>query len=378
MNIKTTPVFPPGTARTAFLLVLLLVLGNTPLTLFAQQKPVSVADLTMPVAGTNYAADFEKRNPDKKYPGLTFLYGFKEGDVILLDLKRDGGKATFDLEVQEYDSETVVYSRQKFSKLKDVRLTVPQRTIYKFIIRNNDPEPSAIHFRLSRRPASAEARNFNPNITWKTKYDSVFTFKDEKVLVKTELKPLPLVDKTFRVFSQAKVGSPSRVVVPFKVPEKAVHWVYWIGVGQESMKELEEMTKTFAKGSAAALSGVSPVAAFGMGLIPHLPGVQASGYVDFLFMDQAAVKPFVEQGARKPFKFASGDAIINAYGKITAAQTPKTADKTLYLGIENNNTLTGLDVAVKIIAFEAEPHYETRRVKKLSHITDSRIPVFGE
>ena len=344
---------------------------------FSQHEPVPVADLVVKVPGTAEAENRKKTHPEEAFKWPVFYYGFQKGDEVLIDLKTEN-RATYFLEVKEYGSGSVIYSAHNLTKLKKLKLPVSKKTVYEFTIQSEEEEPGTCRFTLQRIPGAGQPREFNSNVTWQMKPDTTFTYVNEKVLVKTELQPQVVVDKTFRVFSQASIGNPSRVTIPFTLPAKTKHWVYWIGVGQESVKELEEMTKTISKGGAAVLSGLSPVAAFGMGLLPQLPQVKSSGYVDYLFMNKAAVPGFEKDGVRKPFGFAQGNAVVSDYGKITAAQTPKTPDGTLYLGVENKNTVTGLDVNVRIVAVAPEDIYETRRVKKIQKVTQTRIPVFGE
>lgn len=363
---------------TRFLLLILAgtFLGISPTV--AAPDPIKVADLAIPVPGTSALADFQKRNPGKEYKWPNYYYGFQTGDVLEIDLKLEDGEGTYNFEVKERASNTVIFSRSNVKKLKKEKVHIPARGIYDFTVVNNHTYPSTCELVIYRTPANPESRRFNTNVTWKTQTDTIYKYVDEKYLAKTNLIPETMVDKTFRVFSQAKLGSPSRITIPFKVPANAAHWVYWIGVGQESVKELEDLAKTLGKGGSAVLAGISPVAAFGMGLIPSLPQVKSSGYVDFFFMKPEDEKAFREDGTRKPLNIATGDAIINAYGQISTAQTPKTTNSTVYLGIENNNTVTGLDVAVKLLAFRKENVYETRKVKKLDRINETQVPVFGE
>jgi len=361
-----------------FFVCLLCLTGLLPLNALAQQHAITVADLTFPVPGTRAAAAWEKNNKGKDYQWPNYFYGFQEGDKLVIEMKMEEGKGKYDVDIREFASGSVLYAGRNLTKIKKKEFIIPARAVYEFIVKSTYEDPSTCKLSIKRIPASAATARFNANVTWKTLEDTVFKYTDEKVLLKTDFTPHILVDKTFRVFSQTSIGKPSRVTVPFKLPENTAHWVYWLGVGQESVKELETLTKSLAKGGAAVTSGVNPVVAFGLGLIPELPQVKSSGYADFLFMNQQAVKPFEEKGERKPYSFAQGNAIINAYGKIAASQTPKTPDGTLYLGVENQNTVTGLDVAVKIVAFQAEPKYTTRKVKKIAKINYSRVPVFGE
>src|SRR5688572_1187686 len=344
----------------------------------ADDDPIKVADLTFTVPGQRAAEEWKKLNNKREYQWPSYYYGFQAGDAVEIDLKMTEGEGNYDFEIQEYGANSIIFSRKNIKRLKKAKISIPARGVYYFIVKSNQPDPTTCELTIRRIPAPGTNRKFNTNVTWEVKSDTVYKFVDEKYVAKTNFIPEVLVDKTFRVFSQAKVGSPSRITIPFTIPANSAHWVYWIGVGQESVKELEELAKTLSKGGAAALSGVNPVAAFGMGLIPSLPQIKSSGYVDFFFMSPADEKAFREEGTRKPYAIAKGDTVINAYGKISAAQTPKTTNNTVYLGIENTNTITGLDVAVKLMAFKKENVMETRRVKKMDHINETRVPVFGQ
>ncbi len=339
----------------------------------AQKNALTVAELsiTAPVSVDN-------PQPAKPQDGLYF-YGFQKGDVVLVNVEPEKAGQTINLEVQDYASGSVVYSSKSIKKVKDLRLTVPQKAVYSFILTSATGNPLAARLSIKRLPAADELRHFNPNITWKNVADTTWTTASEKVLVKGELTPTTLIDKTFRVASMANLN-PSRVAVPFKLPANTVHWVYWVGVGQQSVEDLKNMTKMVTKGaSLVASSTVGPLVGFGLGLIPNLPQVAASGNIDYYFMNKASADKFVagEEGW-KPYTFAQGTGIVSDYKKVSLSETPKTADGTLYATFRNSNTVTGLDITLKIVAFEQEKKYVTRQVRKPAKIEQKLVPIFGE
>jgi hypothetical protein len=87
---------------------------------------------------------------------------------------------------------------------------------------------------------------------------------------------------------------------------------------------------------------------------------------------------FVKQGQHNAYSFASGQKIMSDYLKVPMANTPKTQDGYLYMGFQNNNTIAGLDITLKVVAFTAEPKLETRKVRKPAKITHTKVPVFGQ
>ncbi|MER2997496.1 hypothetical protein [Pontibacter populi] len=331
----------------------------------AQKKAITVTEQTITIPATG------QQN--------ILHYGFQKGDVVVLNVEPDKPGQTIKLEVQDYTSGAIVYSSQPVKKVKELKLTVPQKLVYKFIISSASDKAIPARLAIKRLPEKEETRHFNSNITWKTIADTTWTTASEKVLVKGELQPVTLVDKTFRVASMANLN-PSRVSVPFKLPANTVHWVYWVGVGQQSVEELKNMTKLVTKGaSVIASSTVSPVVGFGLGLLPSLPQVNASGNIDYYFMNKQSAEKFVaDEEGWKPYTFAQGTGIISDYKKVALSETPKTTDGTLYAVFRNSNTVTGLDITLKIVAFEQEKKYVTKQVRKPLKIEQRQVPVFGE
>ena len=331
----------------------------------AQKKAVTVTEQTIniPPAGQEQV----------------LYYSFQKGDMVLLQVEPEKSGQTINLEVQEYTSGAVVFNAQQLKRIKDLKLAVPQKLIYRFIVSGSSDKAIPARFSIKRLPGKEETRHFNSNITWKTIADTTWATTTEKVLVKGELTPVTLTDKTFRVASMANLN-PSRIAVPFKLPENTVHWVYWVGVGQQSVEDLKNMTKLVTKGaSVIASSTISPVVGFGLGLLPSLPQVNASGNIDYYFMNKASADKFIaDEAGWKPYAFAQGTGIISDYKKVMLSETPKTADGTIYAVFRNSNTVTGLDITLKIVAFEQEKKYVTRQVRKPAKIELKQVPVFGE
>ena len=351
------------------LLILLLLVQLSAMA----QKSMQVADLriTIPTAVANPQSI-------KPQDGV-YHYGFQQGDVILVSVEPEKGGQLLNLEVQDYTSGSTVFSVKNQKKIKNQRLPAPGKIAYRFILTSASGKPIPAQLKISRTAANEESRHFNTNITWKTKSDTTWTTVTEKVAVKGDLVPVTVVDKTFRVASKTNLN-PSRVAVPFKLPANTVHWVYWVGVGQESVEQLKNMTAVASKGAATIASAFNPVVAFGLGLIPSLPQVNASGNIDYYFMNKVSADKFVADADSdwKHYPFAQGTGIISDYKLVQLSETPKTPDNTLYAVFRNSNTVTGLDVNIKVVAFEQEKKTVTKQVRKPAKIEQTYIPVFGE
>jgi hypothetical protein len=372
-----TPVFsfPKWLPRTAATVGLLLCCCWPVSLLQAQGKGVLVADLTLPLPAPVPVAAGQR-----PAAFATHYYGFQQGDVLLLNLENEKGKASYSLEVVDYASGSPVYSAQQVKKLKNLQLPITHKAIYQFTLRAEGVEgglPSC-QFTIHRVPAHDSVRNFNPHVTWHTRSDTTWTTVSEKVVVKTNLVPQTLLDKQFRVEAKANLLANNKATLRFQLPKNTSHWVYWVGVGQEPVVQLNDITKQFSKMAASVLAGSNPVIAFGMGLLPYLPQVTSGGNIDYFFFNRSNADAFVKAGRQKAYPFASGQKIVSDYLKVPVANTPKTEDGYLYMGFQNNNTITGLDITLKVVAFTTEQKYETRTVRKPTKITHTQVPGFGE
>ncbi|MFB9863073.1 hypothetical protein [Rufibacter immobilis] len=327
-------------------------------------KAIKIADLEVQVAGT-------------KQPATQLQYAFQAGDVLVLDLENKA-KTNYKVTVQEYFSNSPLYSTEETKKLSNLRLTVPQKSVYTITLQSLSETSTKSHFTLTRIPASAASQNFSTHVAWRTVQDTAWTTGTEKVLVKNDLKPETVVDKTFRLASLTNITSNNRSTERFKLPANTRHWVYWVGVGQESVQALQETGKTLAKGATALLSGGNPLVAFGLGLLPQLPQVKSSGYISYYLFNKSNANLFTQdEDGWKPYGVAKGQDVLSDYGKILISQTPKTDDGYLYLGFQNPSTITGLDLTLKVVAFVDNPVYQTRTVRKPAKITTRREPILA-
>ncbi|AMM50819.1 hypothetical protein TH61_05985 [Rufibacter sp. DG15C] len=325
-------------------------------------KALKIADLEVQVAGA-------------KQPATQLQYAFQAGDVLVLDLDNKA-KVNYKVTVQEFYSSSPLYSVEETKKLSKLRLTVPQKSVYTITLQSLSPTSTKSHFTLTRIPANAIAQNFNTHVAWRTIQDTTWTTATEKVLVKNDLLAETILDKTFRLASVTNITSNNRTTERFKLPANTKHWVYWVGVGQESVEALQESGKLLAKGATALLTGSNPLVAFGLGLLPQLPQVKSSGYISYYLLNKTNANLFREdEDGWKPYGVAKGQDVLSDYGKIMANQTPKTDDGYLYLGFENPSTITGLDLTLKVVAFVDNPVYQTRTVRKPSKITTRKEPI---
>ncbi|MFC6996493.1 hypothetical protein [Rufibacter roseus] len=320
-------------------------------------------------------ADLEVQVAGVQQPATQFYYAFQAGDVVVLDLENKA-KVGYKVTVTEYFSNSPLYATDQAKKVNNLRLTIPQKSVYTITVQGLAETSTKSHFTLTRIPASAATQHFNTHVAWRNVQDTTWTTTTQKVLVKTELVPELLLDKTFRLASRTSITSSNRTFERFKLPAGTKHWVYWVGVGQESVVALQETGSTLAKGASTLLSGSYPLVAFGLGLLPQLPQVKSSGYISYYLFNQKNATMFkAGETGWKPYSIARGQDVLSDYGKILATQTPKTEDGYLYLGFENPSTITGLDLTLKVVAFIEQPTYQNKTVRKPSNIATRKEPV---
>jgi hypothetical protein len=327
-------------------------------------KAIKIAELDVQVAGA-------------KEPATQLHYAFQAGDVVVLDLENTS-KTNYKVTVQEYFSKSPLYSVEETKKLNNLKLTIPQKSVYTIVLQSLSEVSTRSHFTLTRIPGSQAMQNFSTHVAWRTVQDTTWTTATQKVLVKNDLKAETVIDKSFHLSSLASITSNNRSAERFKLPANTKHWVYWVGVGQESVQALQETGKALAKGAAALLTGGNPLVAFGLGLLPQLPQVKSSGYISYYLFNKNNAYLFTEdEDGWKPYGVAKGQDVLSDYGKVLVSQTPKTDDGYLYLGFENPSTITGLDLTLKVVAFIDNPVYQTRTVRKPAKITTRREPVLA-
>lgn len=309
-----------------------------------------------------------------------FYYSFAEGDEIILDLEMVKGKHIKEIEITETPSNSV-FSDFKVRELKGKRVMIRNKGIYKLRFYSSSLTRRVCKIKIHRIPSSESTKDFNTNWKWEVQKDTVYipytidsitgynTVKyteRKKELVSSEKVEEILFDKVQRVHSYynenpsrtyLKVDMPQSINTYFK-EENVIAWAYWIGVGKEAEeaynRNVSAVTETL-KGVASFYS--SPLGGLAVGAISKLMMPNIGEDVSYYFIpDYNNLQLFFNQQSFSIFDQGKG---IAAYGRKT-----RNNQGTFYIGLHNDNQMTGINVTVKIVVIKEVKIYEDKEYQK--------------
>jgi len=328
---------------------------------FAQLQPVNVAELTIKVGGMK---------TEELY------YGFAEGDQIVFTFEEVKGKTIKEIEIIELPSNSK-FMDYKSNSVIDKKIKVNKKAVYKFIFKNSAMSGRICRVKIQRIPKTEDLSNFNTDWKWKTLYDTTYVpytedslvgydtlnYKEKvKELIKTEKVDDMILDKNQRVhsyynenssYTYIRVDLPKNRIEPYRT-EKIIAWAYWIGVGEEASQAYAENIKSvgkFATGLASTFG--TPLAGVAVGAVTQLITPKSGEDVQYAFIaDFQNVQAFLN---RQPYyQFDKGKGIA-AYGK-----NSNRLQGTFYIGLHNDNNVTGIDVNIKIVVIKEIKTYEDK------------------
>jgi hypothetical protein len=257
---------------------------------------------------------------------LNKYYAFDEGDEISFSLKVLNKKGTINIYFYSYPDNALVFSKQTEQEVADQKITIPQRGVYRFSFATNHIINRSAKFTIKRYLNSETARVFNTSV--RIKYDTTY----QEVL-----------NSQVRVYSIRNENNPNRTTVRINLPENTSYWVYWIGVGQESMNAMKSFAEQLSKG-AAGLAG-NPIYALGFGLISKLPMFNSTATIGYRFSDHSNSVNFLYGRPYSYYTFKEGNAVTTDYSVV------KTVSKDVNFCLWNNEKWNGHDVQIKVGAF---------------------------
>jgi hypothetical protein len=203
----------------------------------------------------------------------SFYFGAAAGDKVLVEVLEVDGKSVGELTLSEYPS-VVKYSNYSFIDCAK-ELSVTEETIFELKIHNTSLAKRICSFKVYRNPSSPETIDFNPNVSWMEKRDTIWHQKTRKVVIgydqkvvqrtkreltRTDTSFVELVNKTLKVSAGSRefqtITLPTNVVTPNSYQpsyrKEVIAWSYWIGVGQKSIDEYEAKNTALQEVTTAA------------------------------------------------------------------------------------------------------------------------------
>jgi hypothetical protein len=291
--------------------------------------------------------------------------GFAKGDKIIFNFQEVNNKELKAVEIIEYPSSSK-FSDFKSSSIQNKTLSVSKQGVYIFRIKNTNVIGRICKIKIQRVPASNETVDFNTNVEWITKqdttwstyprdilvgYDTVYTPKTRRELLKSEQREELISDKTQRVHSQTHGN---KTAIFFTLPlnqtstyetRQVISWAYWIGVGNEAnlaWKSNAQTISNLAKGAATHFT--TPLGALAIGAVTDLMIPKMGEDVGYAITDQQNKDLFLGGYQYRLFDQGKG---IAGFKRFTE---PALCQGTYYMCMYNDNLLQAIDVNVKVVA----------------------------
>lgn len=331
----------------------------TLLSVFGQQQPVDVAELTLKVGA---------------FGTEELYYGFAQGDQIVLNFEEMNGKELKELDVIELPNNSK-FMDYKTVKIVDKKILVNKKAVYKFVFSNSAMAGRICKVKIQRIPQSETTLSFNTGWKWLTLYDTsyvaytqdsivgydtTYTPYTKKELKKTDTTFTQLFDKTERVHSETNLDSPPESWVTVSLPsnvatpstynpyhtEENIAWSYFIGVGQEGKKAFDDANRNLGNtiaGAASLIPGYGALASLAIKGITNISIPSAGDNVKYFFIANVNGQTIT---------FESGDGIA-ASGRNT-----KYLNGSFSIKLVNDNFRNGIDVNVKVIVMRLNKTWE--------------------
>lgn len=335
------------------------------------------------------------------------MFGFAEGDKIVFNFKEVDGKELKELEIIEYPASSK-YSDFKTAKIENKTLNVAKKAVYIFRFKNSALAGRICKIHIQRIPVSGATKDYNSTVSWikqqdtiwntLTKdvivgYDTTYTQKVKRELVKTEQQEELIVNKTQRVHSTTNDNG-SKTWIHFTLPlnqahgntiKKVVAWAYWIGVGNEAneaWKSNANAISGLAKGAATYVA--SPLGALAIGKVTDLIIPKIGEDVYYALTDQQNKDLFMSGSQFDLWDQGKG---IAGFKRFTH---PSLCQGTFFICVSNDNVMQGIDADVKVVAIvetntyedkkytetDVKPRYE-KQLYKEPQVTTREVPVAG-
>lgn len=266
-------------------------------------------------------------------PFLRKLYAFDKGDEISFNFDILNKNGTVNIYMYSYPDNGLIYSKESVTAITEEKIILSKRGVYYFSFSTNHIIDRSAHFVVKRKPVSETGKSFKTSV--RIKYDTTY----QEVL-----------NNQVRVYSLGNLSHTNRTIVRVNLPAQTAYWVYWIGVGQESMDKMREFTDRLSQGAVGLAA--NPIYALGFGLISSLPMFNSTATVDYIFADNMNSELFLNGSPNYSYyTFKVGKNITTDY------TLEKTIAKELNFCLWNNSQLVGHDVTIKVGAFSVTSSY---------------------
>jgi len=312
-------------------------------TVAAPVESVAVAELNFGLPGVVTVASWQSSNEGKKYPYPEYYYAFEKGDEIILNLTMSNKNGTNIINVSTYPDGIERFSNKAFIELNDLRIKVPERSIYRFAFATNHTFDRNAFFKITRKPPSPETTNFNTKVTYRRTLTPISVIEPQNFFVNSGS-------------NAAFMGGKSRIIVPVTLPENTVEWFYRFSASRDAA-DIENVKKNFGLFGEVTklLFGLSGVGeAVNTLAIEKLSQPPGANYCDIFFIEQQFIQAFEAKADNQWQYFLEGsrENFMSGNVKVTCCNNGQ-----YYLGIKNPDTSYGVHISMEVVAITAVDGY---------------------
>jgi hypothetical protein len=260
-------------------------------------------------------------------------FALDEGDELKIQSSVLNKKGTANLSIVQYDNGMEIYKKSSFTVIQNETIKIPKKSIYRIVLNTDALFGKDARLIVERVPSKNSRSDFKTTVHY--------------VLDTTATEVL---NTTNRVYSTSNIDHSNKTSIRINLPTTTSYWAYWIGVGQESKEKMKNFISTLS--NVGGIMNANPLFLFGMKLIPSLPMLNATSTINYKFMDAINAQLFQNNMNYSYYTFKYGSNISTDYSLVNQVS------KDLTLSLWNENTMTGQDVEVRVMAFSVRRRLE--------------------
>jgi len=291
------------------------------------------------------------------------VYGFAEGDKLIISYTEERGKKLKNFELIEYGA-SKIYTEFNVVNIDKKEITIKKTGIYIFNFENSSLARRICKFKVDRIPTTEDLVSFNTTVKERTLTDTTYTTRQESFIKSETYKVKDITtNQHFYVNSGSNAmfkGGKSRVAIPFNLPANTVKWYYTVSSFRDNA--MIESTSKQINLVSDLTKLVDNTGGLGF-VIDQLGNPPGADYCDVYLLDHANLNPFLNKLAHKHYPIGTRENIIAAN-----VEVGNRFSEQMYLGIKNPDTSHGINVLVSIAAVVLEREMGTKEIKE-PHVT---------
>lgn len=159
---------------------------------------------------------FKVSNNDRE----EYYYGFAKSDKLIFTFFELKNKGIKEVKITNVSNNSTLFESRK-TAFEHKTVDIPSSGVYKFEFINTKLFSSRkCKFMIQRIPSSAEGKEFNTKVYWRTDYDTTY-----KTIVHVDTINRTILNKTIKVHSKANSNG-NKAACNFNLPSGTISWSY--------------------------------------------------------------------------------------------------------------------------------------------------------